>query len=105
MYNIQTQIGKDILDKGISIYEMHKSVQPMAIAMGIGERLGIEQEIVNDSELAKQLDDMRYYPEKYKNFRGKYVPYLAVYCTMVEQEINERKREKATEEKKEEETR
>ena len=77
----------------------------MATAMGIGERLGIEQEIVNDSELAKQLDDMRYYPEKYKNFTGKYVPYLAVYCTMVEQEINERKREKATEEKKEEETR
>lgn len=104
LYYIQTQLGKDILDKGISIYERHKSVQPMAKAMGIGERCGMEQEIMNDPELAKQLDDMRYHPEKYKNLTGKYVPYLAVYCNMVEQEINERKREKATEEKKEEET-
>lgn len=71
----------------------------MTTVMSIQEKLEIEQDIMHYPELAKQLDDVRYNPEHYRKLTGKPISYLAVYCNMVETEINDRRREEVTEEK------
>ncbi len=94
LYFIQQELGKDVLDKGIKMYELHEARQAMYTAISVNERVRIENEIVQHSALAEKLDEIRYNPEKYKNLTGKYAIYLIVYCNMVEREMDEREEEK-----------
>lgn len=82
LYYIQEIYGKEILDKGIMIYEQQKSLESFPNTMSLEERNKITQEIMNDPELAKQLNYMKYHPEEFKNLTGKYAIYLAVYFSM-----------------------
>ncbi len=71
----------------------------MCETMSLGARIRIEEEIIKDPALAAQLDEMRYHPEKYRDLTDKYSYYLAVYCKMVEGEMENREEERQKEEK------
>ena len=84
LYYIQTILGKDILDKGLKIYEYDKLYREAYSVMRLQDRIKLEQEILNNPKLPEQLADLRYNPEQLKNCNGTISKYLTVYSKMIE---------------------
>lgn len=85
LYAIQNIMGKDVLEKGMEIYETDNALKEMNSTMSIEERLKIEQEIMNNPKLAEQLNSLRYDPKTSKIQKGEVVKYQAVYAKMMEE--------------------
>ena len=84
LFYIQNTLGKDILNKGIQIYEVDKSLKEMYSTISIEDRVKLEQEILNNPNLSEQLTYLRYNPEDSKKQTGEIVNNQAVYSKMME---------------------
>lgn len=85
LYSIQNILGKDILNKGIKIYENDKALKEMYSNIPVEERYKLEQEIINNPKLYNDLTYLRYNPEESKKQTGVVVDYQAAYSKMTEE--------------------
>ena len=85
LYSIQNILGKDILNKGIKIYENDKALKEMYSNIPVEKRYKLEQEIINNPKLYNDLTYLRYNPEESKKQTGVVVDYQAAYSKMTEE--------------------
>ena len=85
LYNIQNILGKEILDKGIKIYEMYKFYKDMYNSIDFKKRNLIEMQIQDNPDLAERLNRLFYNPEISGKQKGEIVLYEAVYAKMMEE--------------------
>lgn len=88
LFYIQNILGKDVLDKGMQIYENDKALKEMYNTISIVDTVRLKEKILNNPILSKQLNDLRYNPEKSKKSTGRIVLYQAVFSKMIEEENN-----------------
>ena len=82
LFYIQNIFGKDILNKGLQIYENDKFLKTIYTTMTIPDRMKMQEEIVSNPKLSEQLEQARYNPENLKQSTGKFVLYQAVFSKL-----------------------
>lgn len=83
--HIQQTFGDDVFSKGMEIYKLDKSLSTMYKTISVHDRINFQKEIVDSPELAEQLSDLRYNPEKAKQLSGKSVILLSIYSNMIKE--------------------
>lgn len=90
---ISQNLGSDVLEKGMEIAQMDQSLIEMQVSISVQDRIRIRDEIINDQNLASDLNYLRYHPEEAKKQSGEIVWYQAVYAKMVEEIADRQNRE------------
>lgn len=93
---ISQLLGSDILEKGMEIAQMDQNLIKKQETMLFHDREKMQNEIINNPDLANYLKHLRYNPEEAKKQQiGEIVGYQAVYAKMIEEVVDKQNREQS----------